>query len=88
MPIHTTTPQYNPAVSADTPTLVITPITTNTSASANTDEPTNMSPPPQGAVKHAQNGEVFPKTYTNGTVRYNPKKRAFFAERTYHLLAL
>ena len=39
-------------------------------------------------ITRARVGKSFPKQYTDGTIRYNAQRRAFFAEPTSHRSAL
>lgn len=74
MPTPTSTSQANFVVHDDNST----PVTTDNGASTSTGEPITPPPSPQGAITCAQIRQVFPKTYTNVIVRYDPKKRACF----------
>lgn len=87
-PILPTSTSKDNLAAVDTSTPVTTSVPIDTSTFGSTDEPTTSSSTPQGVVTRAQTGKVFPKTYIDGTIRYDPKKRDFFAEPISHRQAL
>ncbi|GKA17967.1 retrotransposon protein, putative, ty1-copia subclass [Tanacetum coccineum] len=69
-----------PATSVDNAINDVASVTSNDTA------PNNSTPP--GVTTRARAGKSFPRKFTDGTVPYNPNRRAFFAVPTSHQLAL
>ncbi|KAI3665499.1 hypothetical protein L6452_44126 [Arctium lappa] len=47
-----------------------------------------LSPPPPGVTIRGRARKSFPWKFTDGTIQYDPNRRAFFAEPTSHRMAL